>query len=712
MKAIIEKIAKETNFKKWFFNIKVQIFLCSIITFIVLHATFSISVFNFEYDYKLGDIVKTDIVINENYFDDKETEKLKEKAKYEVEKIYTIEAKVYADAKQKISEFYNKAYDIRLEYKNDIDTLNKVFPYLLKDEFRLQPEELIYLAQMDELDLRLTENYVYDSLREILRSGVTEENIIKNKQNVIKYFENLEQMDDIVKPIIIKIVDYSIIINSFLDEEATAIAIDEHMRKVDDIVINSGTTLIESGDMMDVKTLSIINSLNMNNLHTFKQTLPLLNMDIFVLLVLLLMDYVLLFIYKRRNTYKKGVNFDKRVKSKFIILNFVIFNFGYLISFASMQLSLFLIPIASVAMLISVLEDAYVGVLYSVFLTLIFSVVFYIPTEIVVIMILGCIVSSIFVYKVHQRGKIFIAGLIISVINSVSIMSISAVQTLTFSVSFENVLYGALAGVLCSVITIGSLPIWEAVFRILTPLKLLELADPNHPILKKMLLEAPGTYHHSILVGNLSEAAAHDIGANSLLARVGAYFHDIGKIDRPFLYAENQYDGNNPHDQLVPRVSAKIIKDHVEKGITLGNKYKLPNEIIEFIEQHHGTTMVQYFYHKAKDASNLETEISKDAYTYLGPIPCKKEIAIVMLADSVEAAVRSVKNADKQSIKDLINKIIDSKIKAHQLENSDLTLKDIDVISKSFISNLSSAFHDRIEYPEIEESKQNFGIVK
>ncbi len=704
MKEVFNRIFKEANFKKWFSDYKIQMVICSIVTLMIINVTFSISVFNYKYDYKFGDIVEEDIIISDDFHDIKETLKLKELVKYDVEEIFTLDQRVYAEAKEDISVFYNRVYDIRAEYEEDVEGLEKACPYILKDEFDLSEEELIYLAKVDEVNLKLSESYIYDALKGILSLGVTEYGIIQSKQSAITYFEDLEDMAPELRIIGTKIVDRNISINSTIDQEATDNEIEEKRASVDDVILPAGTIILESGSIMRNRELNIINSLNMNNQHTFEQSLPKLTMNLLVVLLLVLMNGAILFYYKNSRS-------KREVRAKRIVLDYSIFNFGFLLSFGSMQISPYLIPIAGVAMLISVLENAYLGIVYSLFLTLIVALGFSLSPEVIVLMVLSSVISSMLVFRVFQRGRLFVSGLFISLINVLAILAFSVMNNLELNIALENVFLGGIAGILCSIITIGSLPFWEVAFKILTPSKLLELANPSHPILKKMLLEAPGTYHHSILVANLSEAAALDIGANSLLARVGAYFHDIGKIDRPFLFSENQYDGNNPHDNLVPRVSAKVIKDHVERGIKLGKQYKLPEEIIEFIERHHGTTLVAYFYYKAKDSVTEDADIDKEAYTYLGPKPSNKEIAIVMLADSVEAAVRSLKKGDKQAIADLINKIIQGKINAGQLNNTGLTLGDIDTITKSFISNLSSAFHDRVEYPEIKE-ETHLNVIK
>jgi putative nucleotidyltransferase with HDIG domain len=243
------------------------------------------------------------------------------------------------------------------------------------------------------------------------------------------------------------------------------------------------------------------------------------------------------------------------------------------------------------------------------------------------------------------------------------------------------------------------LPIFESLFNIITPLKLLELANPNQPLMKKMLLEAPGTYHHSLMVGNLAESAAEAINGNALLARVGAYYHDVGKLKRPNFFKENQLS-DNPHDRMTPNLSTLVITSHASDGTEIAEKYKVPLAIRDIISQHHGTTLVAYFYHKAKNGDKGES-IREEDYRYPGPKPATKEAAVVMLADSVEAAVRSAAEKTEGKIETIVRNIIKDKLDDGQLDLCDLTLKDLDLIAKSFIHIFSGYFHEREEYPEI-----------
>jgi hypothetical protein len=231
--------------------------------------------------------------------------------------------------------------------------------------------------------------------------------------------------------------------------------------------------------------------------------------------------------------------------------------------------------------------------------------------------------------------------------------------------------------------------------------KLLELSNPSQPVLKRMLVEAPGTYHHSIIVGNLAETAAEDIGADSLLARAATYYHDIGKLKRPYFFSENQFGGENPHDKTSPNLSALIIKSHVKDGVELAEEYGLPTKIIDIIKQHHGTNLISYFYQQALE-ENKHDDIEKNDFRYDGPKPQSREAAIIMLADITEAALRS-KNFNKNNhdrIEGVVRGLIKDKLIENQLDKSDLTLTDLDTIAKSFVKVLTGIYHQRVEYPE------------
>ncbi|PKR79026.1 hypothetical protein CEY16_04555 [Halalkalibacillus sediminis] len=248
-----------------------------------------------------------------------------------------------------------------------------------------------------------------------------------------------------------------------------------------------------------------------------------------------------------------------------------------------------------------------------------------------------------------------------------------------------------------AILIFGVIPIIEASFNTLTETKLLNLSNPNHPLLRKILVEAPGTYHHSVMVANLSESASMAIGANGLLARVASYYHDVGKSFRPKYFIENQHNMKNPHDDMSPEDSAEIILSHPSDGAKILRNYDIPKEIIDIAEQHHGTTLLKFFYYKAKET---DPSVIESSFRYTGPVPQSREAAIINICDSVEAAVRSKENPTNEEIQKIVRSIIHDRLTDGQLDESSLTLKDLREIEIDICDMLKGIFHARIEYPE------------
>jgi putative nucleotidyltransferase with HDIG domain len=250
------------------------------------------------------------------------------------------------------------------------------------------------------------------------------------------------------------------------------------------------------------------------------------------------------------------------------------------------------------------------------------------------------------------------------------------------------------------------LGVFERLFDITTDVTLLELSDLNHPLLKDLSVKAPGTFHHSIIVGNLSESAAITIGANSLLARVGSYYHDIGKMEKPEYFVENQKNKYNKHESLAPNMSAIILSSHVKNGLELAEKYKIPKLIRDFIPEHHGKNLMSYFYSKAKEEGDPK-DLNESDYRYPGPSPKSKETAIVMLADTVEAATRTLSNPSAGRLRKQVEELVEQRFLEGELDDSDLTMRDLKGIIDGFMSVLLGIFHQRIEYPKAEENKKS-----
>ena len=323
---------------------------------------------------------------------------------------------------------------------------------------------------------------------------------------------------------------------------------------------------------------------------------------------------------------------------------------------------------------------------------------------IMLIILLSGIATVSFLKTHTQRVRLILCGMIDAVVAAVTLLMYTLMTSSDYLNLWNNVLVVMVAEIAAALIAIGIQPVLEGVFNLATSGKLLELSNPNHPLLRKLLLEAPGTYHHSIIVANLAEAAAEAIDATPLLARTGAYFHDVGKLKRPQYFKENQND-LNPLNEMDPYVAATIVTSHTRDGVELAQKYRLPPEIIQVIAEHHGDTPVMYFYNKALETANGK-QVDIADFRYLGPRPSSKEAAIVMLADTTEAAVRSIPNPTPQAIRERIDSLVQGKIDDGQLNECPLTLSELTRICEAFARVLNGVFHERIEYPKTEIPKR------
>lgn len=363
--------------------------------------------------------------------------------------------------------------------------------------------------------------------------------------------------------------------------------------------------------------------------------------------------------------------------------------------------SSYLIPVTLGSMLLTFLLGYELGLIYSFLVGFLLGIVLNFDFNLAFISTAAGSIATFSVRGVKERTKFYRPMLYISLSYLVMIYIFQFLNGISSNDILEQSGYGIFNGFISTVLTMGLLPVFEYLFDITTDITLLELSDLNRPILKRLTLEAPGTYHHSIVVGNLAEAAAKALGANPLLARVGAYYHDIGKIDKPEYFVENQMGVKSKHEKLTPSMSALILESHVKEGIELAEKERLPKKVIDLVKEHHGTTLMTYFYKKALDKGGAKTDEAE--YRYPGPKPRSKEAAILMLADAVEAASRTLEDPKPARIMSLIKKIIMDKFEQGELEECELTLKDLHIIEDSFLPILIGVFHPRIDYPELVE---------
>jgi putative nucleotidyltransferase with HDIG domain len=371
----------------------------------------------------------------------------------------------------------------------------------------------------------------------------------------------------------------------------------------------------------------------------------------------------------------------------------------------------YILPVAALPMLVSTLLEGGLAVLIAALLAVLTTFAgFYMPDarsplsgvpldplQMAIVFLLAGLTGIYAVRRADRVNHYVTAGLVVGLIAFVALFAfwLMAPQRAGADLVWM-IAASALGGIGSAVITVGGTVVLGVMFGITTRIQLMELAQLSHPLLRQLQEKAPGTFHHSVIVGNLAERAADLTGADALLVRVGCYFHDIGKIGNPTYYVENQMGAENPHDSLEPRVSAKMVSDHVRYGLELAARYRLPARVRAFIPEHHGTRLVTYFYRKA---SADDPTVDPEKFRYPGPKPQSKETAIVMLADSVEAVVRSSKDRSPEKIDELVDGVIAERVAEGQLDETDLTLSDLRVIAEAFKATLRGIYHARIEYP-------------
>lgn len=382
--------------------------------------------------------------------------------------------------------------------------------------------------------------------------------------------------------------------------------------------------------------------------------------------------------------------------------------------FLPMEACFFAIPFAAGAMLVAVLTNRNMALILSIFVSFVVSLLFDYGVRMSLFCFLGSVASSYHVVRCRQRSAFFQAGLFLGLFNVVVIICLTLVLNDLLSLDLLNKLALGMAGGLFSgIIVAGMTPLFETLFKYTTDIKLLELANLNEPIFQRMMMEAPGTYNHSVVVASLVEAAAEAIGANPLLAKVSAYYHDIGKLKKPLYFIENQRNGDNRHDKLTPKMSGLVIISHVKDGCEIAQQAKLGREITSIIREHHGTALVGFFYEKAKkDKDPSISSLPETDFRYPGPKPQTKEAGLVMIGDVLEASSRALSNPTPARIANLVRDRIERIFMDGQLDECELTLRDLSKIEDIFVRILNGIFHHRVNYPVPAAHETGAGIHK
>lgn len=642
--------------------------------------------------------------VNAVIIDEKQTEELLQQAEAKVQKSYQEDKNALINAQNDVNSFYQNVEAIINSTEPDRE--NKM-QELLKQLSSNNPD---YLIKVDELSRYLLNSSLEDRQRMqeltlfliglAMDKPITEEALRQVKSDFAQQVNSAGYVVQAAE-IIRMLGENYIRPNLIYDQEATEKARAEARRQVEPVqkTIKTGEIIVREGERVTAEQISILEQLGMQRPKNYPVTMAGLIAFLIITTVL-----GLKFIKKYYNDIYKNERLLFLI-GLIIVMVLLIARFLMAIKIGDRPeinfLTGYLAPVAACSMLIAILLDGRLAY----FITMIMALYVGLLSDgnqlyYAIVAFVGGTVGVYRVSKFSQNSDLAKSGLYIASVNIVTILTLSMLDNSTnMHMALIGAATGAINGILSAILMIGALPYLETAFSITSMMKLLELSNPNNPLLKQLLLDAPGTYHHSLMVGNLAEATAEYIGANPLLVRVGAYFHDIGKMKRPEYYVENQRGGENPHEKIAPALSALIITSHIREGVEMAKAEHLPPDIIDFITQHHGTSLTKYFYDQAMQEDG-EDNINEENYRYEGPRPQTKEVALVMLADSVEAAVRSLPEPKLDKINEMVHNIIKGKLNDGQLDKCDLTFKDLDVIAEKFCEILEGIYHKRIEYPD------------
>ncbi|RQD69775.1 MAG: HDIG domain-containing protein [Tindallia sp. MSAO_Bac2] len=665
-----------------------QYIALGLLFFVVTFYLMLVSLQPAKYDLRAGQFAPEDIVSPRMIVDDYTTERLREEAVNEISSVYRTDSAVFNEVKNDIDEFFDKLYDVK---DNEEASIDEQMTEMEDNNLGITGVHLEVLLQASEERLKNIENYLSEIVAQRMNDGIKVAELQEEKSEIREFFHSLTELDEELKESAIAVINATIRPNQFMDVEATDQLREEAREAVDPVVIRRGDTLAEQGERITAETFSIMKELGLIESEFTPDLRLYAGISAVILLAMaVLTGYIWLF------------HPDYFYKTKRLFLLILIMLLVLISAKPISILSIYLIPLATGAMLLALLLEGRLALITNAILSILVAIMAGNDLLLLVMGLIGGTAGVLSMINTKQRGKIFFSGLVVGVSNVVIIISFGLIGNHQTLHVLQDAGMGMFNGVLCAVLAIGTLPFWEYSFSILTSVKLIELSNPSHPLLKKLLMEAPGTYHHSIVVGNLAEAAVNAIGGDGLLVRVGAFYHDIGKVKRPYFFKENQFMTENPHDKLAPSLSALIITGHTKDGVEIAEKNKLPQEIIAFIKEHHGTTLAAYFYHKAKQEYGDPKMIDEMMYRYQGPVPQTRETAVLMLADSAEAAVRSLESPNRDKIEQIVKKIIQTKLDDGQLEDSQLTLTELKEIRQVFAQMLAGIMHERIKYPEVD----------
>ncbi|SER17858.1 hypothetical protein SAMN04487944_101521 [Gracilibacillus ureilyticus] len=682
--------------------------VCTVIFFSLTYTNVYMETYDIEKFSTAKETIRSPITIEHT----KETERRIRDAVQSVEDHYEISSDVTEEQVASVNEIFEviekiESEDLKKELSKPTISISDKVSYLkqlVEEESVREMDSAVFTAlfRAEPADRLLAKELLNSSLYDAFHTGIKvgeEQQVIRRIEQKLSYSTLDYSLVQSLQPLIV----FGVEPNSFFSADETNEAQKQAREGVEPVLIRAGELIVEEGQLI---TNEIYEELEITGLlNEERNVFPLIG-----LLILMLLLGMLIFL---ELNHAKKTTYSLRKLVAIIIMSGVIVSVMKVISlYVTTDNPLYFItPIATVSMLLKILIRERIAIVFSIIYAIVGSVVFnanlpgLLNMEVGIYFLITQLVSIYFLAIVKDKAAVVKTGVGVALMNAITVF-------LFLLLSFEKYdwsdyllfgSYGFLSAIIATILTVGMLPFFESGLGILSDAKLLTLSSPNQPLLRKLLIEAPGTYHHSIMVANLSEASCEAIGANGLLARVAAYYHDLGKTVRPHYFIENQMGMKNPHEYLDPYQSAEIILQHPADGANLLRKEKLPQEIIDIALQHHGTTLLKFFYYKAKEKNE---KVKEEDFRYDGPKPATKEAAVVSICDSIEAAVRSLSNPDQKEIEKIVSAIFQDRMLDGQLSDSSLTFMELEQMKNVICETLKGIYHSRIQYPKEEKMKE------
>lgn len=681
----------------------VSFVIMTVITFVIMLSTFMTGRVHFAE----GDIATDNVYYfgtSTSFTSQVYTEQARQLAASQVEQLYKYDDQALSNMQVQIDSLFDDMHTVRLSVDSD-EGRQQALSALLTPADGSAPAATVveyYLGLTDETESELKNRLKNAVVTAYGREEFGENELEQVEASCRKTIKNSNSGN--AEKLLLAAADMLTFKATYVfDRVATADAVSQAMSSVQPVTVTvyPGEQILQRGAQVTAADVEMLEELNLQRVDGDYQ--PYVGLLLFICIA-----YGLLLAYCTKMGGDSKINAGSITLISLLFV--VILLIARVITLIKIDSSLtsdwmlgLAIPVPAFSMLVAALVNKRTAIFSTVIVSIFVGIMCGVHMLYACAALIGGLVAVLQISKMNSRSYYAMAVLNISMTYLMVAVSWCFMWSYDRSSLYVAMLMSLLNGVLSVILTVGTMPLLESAFSITTGIRLMELANINHPLLKKLMIEAPGTYNHSIIVGNLAEAAADRIGADGLLVRVASYFHDIGKVKRPNFFVENQKPGDNPHDKLQPSLSTFIITSHTKEGAEMAREYKLPREIIDIIEQHHGTSLVQGFYKKAQaqqENSDIDIAIREEDFCYPGPKPQTREAALVMLADSCQAAVQSMAAPTSGQIEGMVRDIVKGKLNSGQLDQCALTFRDLDIISSTYATILAGANHYRIPYPE------------